>query len=96
MRIDIPAVLVDLRAQVVDAHRGDRRPKAEALAMKATGAAFGSARRLALGERLAGLAGRVLKRDQPSARRLGLDGRPRPAGAAARVVPRLVEADPDR
>ena len=63
VRIDIPEVLVDLRAQVVDAHRGDRRPKAESLAMKATGAAFGSARRLALGERLAGFVGRVVKRE---------------------------------
>ena len=62
VRIDIPEVLVDLRAKVVDAHRGDRRPKAESLAMKATGAAFGSARRLALGEKVAGLAGRALKR----------------------------------
>ena len=62
VRIDIPEVLVDLRAQVVDAHRGDRVPKLESLAMKATGAAFGSARRLALGERVAGLAGRVLRR----------------------------------
>jgi len=62
VRIDIPEVLVDLRAQVVDAHRGDRRPKAESLVMKATGSAFGSARRLALGERVASLAGRVLKR----------------------------------
>ncbi len=62
VRIDIPEVLVDLRSQVVDAHRGDRRPKLEALAMKATGAAFGSAGRLALGERVAGLAGRVLRR----------------------------------
>ncbi len=62
VRIDIPEVLVDLRAKVVDAHRGDRRPKAESLAMRATGAAFGSARRLALGERVAGLAGRVLRR----------------------------------
>jgi L-lactate dehydrogenase complex protein LldF len=62
VRIDIPEVLVDLRAQVVDAHRKDRRPKAESFAMKATGVAFGSARRLALGERVAGLAGRVLRR----------------------------------
>jgi L-lactate dehydrogenase complex protein LldF len=31
--------------------------------MKATGAAFGSARRLALGEKVAGLAGRMLKRE---------------------------------
>ncbi len=63
VRIDIPEVLVDLRAQVVDAHRGDRRPKAESLAMKATGAAFGSPRRLAFGERVAGLVGRALRRE---------------------------------
>jgi L-lactate dehydrogenase complex protein LldF len=63
VRIDIPEVLVELRAQVVDAHRERRRPRAESLAMKATGAAFGSARRLALGERLAGLAGRALRGD---------------------------------
>jgi iron-sulfur cluster protein len=71
VRIDIPEVLVDLRAQVVDAHRKDHRPKAESLAMRATGLAFGSARRLALGEKVAGLAGRVLKRES------------RPPGAAA-------------
>ncbi|MGA8208904.1 MAG: lactate utilization protein B, partial [Nocardioidaceae bacterium] len=57
VRIDIPSVLVDLRAQVVDAHRGDRVPKAEALAMRATSLAFGSARRLGLAERAAGLVG---------------------------------------
>ncbi len=62
VRIDIPEVLVHLRSQVVDAHRGDRVPSAQALAMKATGAAFGSSRRLALAERVSGLAGRVLKR----------------------------------
>ena len=57
--IDIPSVLVDLRAQVVDAHRGGR-PDAQTAAMKATAAAFADARRLALGERVAGLAGRLL------------------------------------
>jgi len=59
--IDIPSVLVDLRTQVVDAHRG-HRPKAEALAMKAATATFADARRLARVERVAGLAGRVLTR----------------------------------
>ncbi len=62
VRIDIPTVLVDLRAQVVDAHREDRVPKPEAVAMRATAAAFSSARRLRLAERVSGLAGRVLKR----------------------------------
>ncbi|MFE0588384.1 lactate utilization protein B [Micromonospora echinospora] len=52
--IDIPSVLVDLRAQVVDAHRG-RIPapghRAEALAMKGTAATLSSGRRLAFAER---------------------------------------------
>jgi len=60
VRIDIPEVLVDLRAQVVDAHRGDRVPKPEALAMRATAYAFTDARRLSAGERISGLAGRLL------------------------------------
>jgi L-lactate dehydrogenase complex protein LldF len=51
VRIDIPSVLVDLRAQVVDARR--RRPSVESLAMKGAATAFGSGRRLALVERLA-------------------------------------------
>ena len=77
--IDIPSVLVDLRAQVVDAHRGDRRRSAEALAMKATAAAFRSGRRLGWAERLTragtGVARRVgasawtNARDLPSAPR---------------------------
>ncbi|HEY6932195.1 MAG TPA: lactate utilization protein B, partial [Marmoricola sp.] len=58
VRIDIPGVLVDQRAQVVDAHRarnGGGVPKPEAVAMKATAWAFSDARRMAAGERLAGL-----------------------------------------
>jgi L-lactate dehydrogenase complex protein LldF len=39
VRIDIPSVLVDLRAQVVDAHRHDR-PKPEALAFRGAAWAF--------------------------------------------------------
>jgi L-lactate dehydrogenase complex protein LldF len=62
VRIDIPEVLVHLRSQVVDAHRGDRVPKAEALAMRATAWAFGDSRRLAWAERASGVAGRVLGR----------------------------------
>lgn len=61
VRIDIPSVLVDQRAQVVDAHRGGR-PKAEALAMKATSAAFSDARRLGFGERFTGLGLRAARR----------------------------------
>jgi len=60
VNIPIPDILVDLRSQVVDAHRGDRVPKPEAVAMRATGWAFGDARRLTWGERAAGLAGRLI------------------------------------
>jgi L-lactate dehydrogenase complex protein LldF len=74
VRIDIPAVLVDLRAQVVDSHRGDRFPKAEALAMKAAALTFGSGGRLGAAERVSGLVGRLLggggRRRLPGGRRL--------------------------
>ena len=62
VKIDIPTVLVDLRSQVVDAHREDRIPGPEAAAMKATAWAFSDARRLSLAQRASGLAGRVLDR----------------------------------
>ncbi|MGN6606120.1 MAG: lactate utilization protein B [Jatrophihabitans sp.] len=62
VRIDIPAVLVDLRAQVVDAHRGQRPPKPEALAMRAAAHTLSSGQRLDRAERLTGLAGRLLER----------------------------------
>ncbi|WP_179519348.1 lactate utilization protein B [Nocardioides perillae] len=62
VRIDIPSVLVDLRAQVVDAHRGDRGVKGEAVAMRAAAWSFSDARRLAWAERASGVAGRVLTR----------------------------------
>ena len=60
VRIDIPSVLVDLRAQVVDAHRPSRKP--EAIAMRGAAWMFTDARRLARAERLSGVAGRVLGR----------------------------------
>ncbi len=66
VRIDIPSVLVDLRAQVVDAHRGDRRPKAEALAMRGAAWAFGGARRLGGAVALSSLLGRVGGRFGPT------------------------------
>jgi L-lactate dehydrogenase complex protein LldF len=52
VKIDIPSILVDLRAQVVDAHRG-QRPKAEAMAMKGASATFGSSKLLGFAERFA-------------------------------------------
>ncbi len=61
VRIDIPSVLVDLRAQVVDAHRGGI-PKPEAVAMRSAAWTFSDSRRLALVERGSGLAGRALRR----------------------------------
>jgi L-lactate dehydrogenase complex protein LldF len=74
VRIDIPSVLVDLRAQVVDSHRGDRFPKAEALAMKATALAFGSGGRLGAAEKASGLVGRLVggggRRRLPGGRKL--------------------------
>jgi L-lactate dehydrogenase complex protein LldF len=73
VRIDIPSVLVDLRAQVVDAHRPGR-PSAEALAMKATALTFGSGARLGAAERAAGIVGRLLggggRRRLPGGRKL--------------------------
>jgi L-lactate dehydrogenase complex protein LldF len=72
VRIDIPSVLVDLRAQVVDAHRPSRKP--EAAAMKAASWAFSSSSRWALAERGSGLAGRAVAR---------LSRRTSPGGRAA-------------
>ncbi len=60
--IDIPTVLVDLRAQVVDAHRRDRVPDRETLAMRAASATLASGRRLSWAERVAGLTGRAWQR----------------------------------
>ena len=71
VRIDIPSVLVDLRAQVVDAHRPSRKP--EALAMKAASLAFSSRPRLGAAEKASGLFGRLLG---------SRGGAPSPAAAA--------------
>jgi L-lactate dehydrogenase complex protein LldF len=66
VRIDIPSVLVDLRAQVVDAHRPNRpwggAPKPEAVAMKAAAWSLTSGRRLARLESASGLLGWVAER----------------------------------
>ncbi|HET8603763.1 MAG TPA: lactate utilization protein B [Marmoricola sp.] len=88
VRIDIPSVLVDQRAQVVDAHRGGL-PKPEAVAMRATSWAFSDARRLGAGERLAGLVGRLLgRRPMPGGRRrIGRVPGPGAAWTDARDLP---------
>jgi L-lactate dehydrogenase complex protein LldF len=61
VRIDIPEVLVHLRAKVVDAHR-EGRPKGQDLAMRGASWVLGDARRTALAERAAGLSSRLVSR----------------------------------
>ena len=72
VRIDIPEVLVHLRAKVVDAHRGGP-VKPEALAMRGAAWAFSRSGRLAAAERGAGLVGRAAswlgRRQLPGGRR---------------------------
>lgn len=58
VRIDIPEILVHLRVEVVDAHRG-QTPEGKDLAMKAAAWTFGKAGRLTIAERGAALSGRV-------------------------------------
>ncbi len=60
VRIDIPDVLVHLRAQVVDAHRGTAIPSAEAIAMKGAARVLSSSRLIAAAERVGGPVGRIL------------------------------------
>jgi L-lactate dehydrogenase complex protein LldF len=60
VKIDIPTVLVELRSQVVDAHRGS--PRLEALAMKGAAAIFRSHRRLRAAERFTRLGTKVARR----------------------------------
>ncbi len=91
VRIDIPTVLVDLRAQVVDAHRGGR-PKAESLAMRGAAYAFSRSARLGRVERASGLAGRLLglvgRTTLPGGRRaLGRMPGPGAAWSSARDLP---------
>jgi L-lactate dehydrogenase complex protein LldF len=85
VRIDIPEVLVHLRSKVVDAHRGDRVPKSEALAMRAASWVFSRASRLAGAERASGVAGRLADRfgrgTSPGGRR-SLSWLPGPGSAA--------------
>jgi L-lactate dehydrogenase complex protein LldF len=74
VRIDIPSVLVELRTQVVDAHRSSSSPTAESAAMKAAAWSFGSGARLGAVEKMSGLVGRVAGR---------LSGSALPGGRAA-------------
>ncbi|HET8560262.1 MAG TPA: lactate utilization protein B [Marmoricola sp.] len=87
VRIDIPSVLVDQRARVVDAHRHGV-PKPEAVAMKATAWAFSDARRMGALERLSAV-GRIFgRRPMPGGRRrLGRVPGPGAAWSDARDLP---------
>jgi L-lactate dehydrogenase complex protein LldF len=68
--IDIPGILVHLRTKVVDAHRDDNVPKAEAVAMRAASWGLADAGRMRAGERFAGVAGRLGRgRGMPGGRR---------------------------
>lgn len=60
VRIDIPSMLVHLRTRVVDENRGGI-PSAEQLAMKAGGWVMADHRRLSGVEKMAGVAGKVLR-----------------------------------
>ena len=63
VKINIPEVLLHLRAEVVEAKRRARLlPTAEALAMKAAGVVLSSPRRLAAAQRLAALGARLVAR----------------------------------
>ena len=77
--IDIPEVLVHLRSVVVDAHRTDRVPTPEAMAMRAAGWAFGDSSRVAFGERVSGLAGRLWRRRRMPGGRAAVSRLPGPA-----------------
>jgi L-lactate dehydrogenase complex protein LldF len=92
VRIDIPSVLVDLRAQVVDAHRGTTGHLGEAAAMKSAAWALSSAGRLSAAERASGLFGRLAgclgRRTLPGGRRaLGRLPWPASAWSDARDLP---------
>ncbi|MFE2219557.1 LutB/LldF family L-lactate oxidation iron-sulfur protein [Streptomyces canus] len=64
VKINIPEVLVHLRAEAVEAkRRGRLLPTTEGLAMKAAGAVLGSPRRLAAVQRLAAVGARLVARD---------------------------------
>ena len=99
--IDIPGILVHLRTKVVDAHRDDTVPKAEALADEGRRLGAGGCRPDGpAGSALAGVAGRLgtppgdaggpRRAVLAALARVALDPGPRPAPATGRVVPVVV------
>lgn len=68
VRIDIPDVLVHLRAKVVDAKREHAVPTAESVAMRAMAWVFGDEHRLAAAQRAGALGSSVVARHGRMAR----------------------------
>lgn len=87
VKINIPEVLVHLRAKAVEAKRRDRLlPTSEALVMKAAGAVLSSPRRLtATGARLVARDGRIGTLPGPFARWSGTRDTPAPARESLRA-----------
>ncbi|MEV3907445.1 LutB/LldF family L-lactate oxidation iron-sulfur protein [Streptomyces canus] len=93
VKINIPEVLVHLRAEAVEAkRRGRLLPTTEGLAMKAAGVVLGSPRRLAAVQRLAAVGARLVARDGrigalpgPFARWSGTRDTPAPARESLRA-----------
>ena len=94
VKIDIPSVLVDLRAQVVDSHRG-QLPKPEAVAMKGVAATFASSRRLGLAERFVRLGSGVARRLPVAAPWTGARDVPRGPTESFRAWWKRTQADTD-
>jgi len=100
VKINIPEVLVHLRAEAVEAkRRGWLLPTAEALAMKAAGWVMSSPKRLAATHRLAALGARLVARDGligslpgPPARWTGTRDTPAPAQESLRAWWRRTKA----
>ncbi|GHJ99820.1 iron-sulfur cluster-binding protein [Streptomyces sp. Y2F8-2] len=87
VKIDIPEVLVHLRARVVDEQRGRLLPKPERMAMAAARWVFSGPSRLAAAQRTASVAGRLVTRGGKVGRLPGpaagwTDARDAPAPAA--------------
>jgi L-lactate dehydrogenase complex protein LldF len=104
VKINIPEVLVHLRAEAVEAKRRSRLlPTAEALAMKAAGWVMSSPKGLAAAHRLAALGARLVARDGligslpgPPARWTGTRDTPAPAQESLRAWWRRTKAVNER
>ncbi len=97
VKIDIPSILVELRAREVDADRG--RPTGWGAAMKAASFVMSDARRFELAEKAAGSDAWSPGRragSRPPAARVRVDPLARPPGAREADLPRLVARPPVR